>query len=131
MPQAPPGAASRFARPGLARSRWPRAPARLGGGSQRHADRGVTSRREGPIEHRTQIVHRRNVVCEPFVGWPGRRMGLGTYEKVAVKFRMAPRLLVAFAAFLEPFERIRARRVEQPVARGGVFAPRHNKRFCD
>src|ERR1700738_2389178 len=85
-------------------------------GSQRHADRGVTTRRKGPVERGAQIVDSRDVVCQPFVGWPRLRLRLGAFEKIQIASGMASRRRVELAGLNELLERISSGRFEQPIA---------------
>src|ERR1700733_13174151 len=101
------------------------------GGSQRHADRSVTTRRKGPVERRAQIVNSRDVVCQPFVGWPRRRLRLGPFKQIQIASGMASRHRVELAGLNELFERISAGRFEQAIAYPLAPAVCSQKRFRD
>src|ERR1700693_161055 len=101
------------------------------GGSQCHADRGVTARRKGPVEWRAQIVDSWAVLCQPFVGWPRLRLRLGAFKKVPIAFGVASRCRVELAGLNELLERIISGGFEQAIAYCRAASVRSHERFRD
>jgi hypothetical protein len=93
-------------------------------GSQRCADRRVTTRRKSPVERRPQIVDSASVIGQPLSGGPHLHLGFGPLEEVAVIFGVATRDCFQLAAFGKLLEAVGAHRVEQTITYDSAFLRR-------
>ena len=100
------------------------------GGSQCHADRGVTARRKRPVERRAQIVDLAAVIAQPFGRGPRLPFDFGPLEQTAVIFGVAAREPLAFAALAQLFQSVGTRRVKQAVISHVAADVGRNQRFC-
>src|SRR6266700_7032718 len=91
-------------------------PQRHGCRGERHADAGITARRERPVEGRAQVVEVGPVRNEPLGGGPRLQLGLGMLKELPIELGVASCEVVDFGCLEELLTSIGARRLEQTIA---------------
>ena len=81
-------------------------------GGERHPDRRVATRRERPVQRRSQVVDLPAVGGQPVDGGARLQFGLGSLEEVPEVFGVASGHRVELAVFGEFLERVSPRRLE-------------------
>ena len=106
-------------------------PERHRGGREGDTDRGISARRERPIERRAQVVDVASIDGQPVGGGPRLPFRLGALEQIPVILGMAPREPLELAALDEFLACVRARRLEEPIGHDRPADVRRHQRLGD